>query len=150
MSVTANNFILVSYQVFVFLVLVQNQTYGTKSSSICIDNINSTCYNVGTTKWNKHNVGENLKLWIQSVDQVPLKRNGLKTQSNYKKRIKRHPRSNILTFIGNMECSSEKIIGPIWKIGGLASRRQFHNGFLYGTLNEEEALTGNPKTCDTL
>ena len=48
-----------------------------------------------------------------------------------------------------MECSSEKFIGPIWKIGGLASRRQFHNGFLYGTLNEEEALTGTPKHSDT-
>ena len=145
MSVKANIFIPVFYQAFIFLVLVQNETNCTKSSSICIDNINSTCYNVETTKWNKHNVGENLKLWIQSVEQFPVTRNGLKSQSEYKKIIKRHPQSNIVTFIGSMECSSEKFIGPIWKIGGLASRRQFHNGFLYGTLNEEEALTGTLK-----
>ena len=121
---------------------MQNNTYSRASSSVCIDNFNSTCYNLGTTKWNKDNIGENLKLWIQSVQEFPATRHEHKTVLNYNTRVKRHPRSNILTFIGKVECSTEKFVGPIWKIGGLASRRQFHNGFLYGKLNADEMLTG--------
>ena len=133
----------VVYKSFIFLFLTQNQTYGNASTSRYIDNVNSTCFNLGTTKWNRNNVEENLKLWIDSIQEVPITKIGKNVKFKHEKLVKRHPRSNILTFIGSVEGSTNKYVGPVWKIAGLASRRQFHNGFLYGKLNEEELLTGN-------
>ena len=142
MNVRSNYFVIVSYNVIIFLVLTQNEINGNVPASVCIDNINSTCLNLGITKWNKNNVGESLKHWIESIQNFPIKNVGTQIQYEQKKVIKRHPRSNILTFVGKIKCSTKKFVGPVWKIGGLASRRQFHNGFLYGELNEKEMLTG--------
>ena len=137
------NRIFVVYQSLIFLLLTQNQTYGKASTPRYIDNVNSTCFNLGTTKWNRNNVEENLKLWIKSIQEVPITKIGRNVKFEHRKIVRRHPRSSILTFIGSVEGSTNKYVGPVWKIAGLASRRQFHNGFLYGKLNEEELLTGN-------
>ena len=134
--------IFVVHQSLIFLFLTQNQTHGNASTSRYIDNVNSTCFNLGTTKWNRNNVEENLKLWIKSIHEVPVTQIGKNIQFEHRKVVKRHPRTNILTFIASIEGSTNKYVGPVWKIAGLASRRQFHNGFLYGKLNEEELLTG--------
>ena len=143
MSARLSYFVIVSNHLLIFLVLTQNEIHGNVSPSVCIDNINSTCFNLGTTKWNKNNIGGSLKSWIESIQHFPVKNDGTNIrQFEHKKVIKRHPRSNILTFVGKVECSTRTFVGPVWKIGGLASRRQFHNGFIYGKLNEEEMLTG--------
>ena len=108
----------------------------------CIDLVNSTCPSFYTSRWNKDNIGESLKQWIGSVEPLPLSESKKNQHMSHQRKIQKHPRTKVLTFIGRIDCISNKVDGPIWKIGGLTSKRQFHNGFFYGHLDENEELTG--------
>ena len=46
-------------------------------------------------------------------------------------------------FIGNIDCSSLKHVGPTWRKPSMFSMMQFHDGFLYGTEDINGELSGN-------
>ena len=94
------------------------------------------------SKWNKKDIGINLKSWINSVQQLPLLNETEPQYVTYRKKAVKDQRTNVLMFIGKVDCSYNKTIGPVWKIGGLTSKRQFHNGFFYGNVDKQETVTG--------
>jgi hypothetical protein len=124
---------------YILLLLLPQEGYSTLT---CVDFVNTTCSNISTSKWNKRNVGENLKFWLNSFEKIPFSKASANKPTEHRKSVLRHPRSNIIQLIGKTDCLGETIIGPVWKIGGLASKRQFHNGFFYGNLDENGRLTG--------
>ena len=46
-------------------------------------------------------------------------------------------------FVGNIDCSSLKHVGPTWRKPSMFSMVQFHDGFLYGTDDIDGELSGN-------
>ena len=116
---------------------------GIAVKSDCDDNI--------TTKWNTQHIKKNLKNWIQSISKIdPLSSEDIE-RTNIKKTLLMFDEKDIITnktidrgiqFIGNVNCSNLKHVGPTWRKPSLFSRRQFHDGFLYATEDSNGKLTG--------
>ena len=116
---------------------------GWKIKSDCDDNI--------TTKWNHKNIKKNLKNWIESISQVDASSDEDPERVYLDKTLLTFDEKDIITneiigrgvqFIGNIDCSKNKHVGPTWRKPSIFSMRQFHDGFLYGVENKYGKLTG--------
>ena len=122
---------------------------GSYSSLSCIDIINSTCTNDLISKWNKKDIGHNLKLWIESIHEIEQNKDTTMRNRSYRKKVIRHRRTGILNLIARTDCHHRQSVGKVWEIGGSASKRQFHNGFFYAALDKRGQLTGKYRYVDT-
>ena len=116
---------------------------GIAVKSDCDDNI--------TTKWNTQHIKRNLKNWIQSISKIDSFSSKDFERTNTKKTLLMFDEKDIITnktigrgfqFIGNVNCSNLKHVGPTWRKPSLFSMRQFHDGFLYGVEDSKGELTG--------
>ena len=57
-----------------------------------------------------------------------------------RKKISQDPKTNIVRYIGNVDCLRKSALGPIWKTADTTSNHQFHDGFLYGHEDEKGTL----------
>ena len=176
--------ICVVISIFSVLVVI---TINNSAAFKCFTYMTSTCRNGVVTKWNKHNIGENLKQWVKSVsiEKIDEKTAELWTQTQDDHKRGNHCKttttrwkevfpdmdpelySPFITILGkithqddgkNWEPRQRKFIGPIWatindpyewkvdqKEGGtpgLSENSTLHNGFYYGTLNNEDMKIG--------
>ena len=125
------------------LISLMIKTSGSYSSLPCIDIINSTCTNDLISKWNKNDIGHNLKSWIESIHKIDKNKDTAMPNYSYRKKVIRDRRTGILKMIARTDCHHRRSVGKVWEIGGSASKRQFHNGFFYAALDEKGRLTGN-------
>ena len=125
------------------LISLMIKTSGSYSSLPCIDIINSTCTNDLISKWNKKDIGHNLKSWIESIHEIDKNKDTAMPNYSYRKKVIRDRRTGILKMIARTDCHHRRSVGKVWEIGGSASKRQFHNGFFYAALDEKGRLTGN-------
>ena len=98
--------------------------------------VKSSCEDTITTKWNKRNVGKNLKSWFESL------KPGNKSNCFQNKRLQMERQSRVIRYISNFDCNENHSIGPVWQTAGTISRTQFQDGFLYGNENMEAKITG--------
>ena len=117
---------------------------GIAVKSDCVDNI--------TTKWNTQHIKKNLKHWIQSISTIDSFSSKDFEKPEIKKTLLMFDEKDIITnktigrgmqFIGNIDCSNLKHVGPTWRKPSLFSMRQFHDGFLYGEEDSRGELTGS-------
>ena len=112
--------------------------------------VKSNCLDDNTTLWNKNNVGNNIKDWIQSIQPIhsPMDKDQIqffirKILIQYELRKKSFlGESKVVAIIANSRCNKTKHFGPIWKKASMFSGTQFHDGFLYGIQNAEGELIG--------
>ena len=111
--------------------------------------VKSNCDDYITTKWNNKAIGKNLKKWFRSISRPSSQDNG---QLYLEKTLLMFDERDIITnqkigrgaqFIGNIDCSSLKHVGPTWRKPSLFSMMQFHDGFLYGIEDVDGELSGN-------
>ena len=132
---------------FIFLVSFFPITFCNDKSNIeCGVLVKSTCNDKESTNWNRNNISQNLKQWITSLNRIgEMASNVNKPQSLLlRRKLRKDYTSQIVTYIGNMNCLNRTSIGPIWKtpVHALNKKLQFHNGFLYGTEDPGGKLTG--------
>ena len=112
--------------------------------------VKSTCSDDSITSWNRKNVGEHLKDWVQSIQTIsPVSGPGEnhifieKTLIWFEgKKDSVMGENTFIQLIANNLCSERKHFGPLWKKASTFSGTQFHDGFLYGVDNKEEKITG--------
>ena len=111
--------------------------------------VKSNCDDYITTKWNNKAIGKNLKKWFRSISRISSKDIG---QPYLTKTLLMFDERDIITnkkigtgaqFVGNIDCSSLKHVGPTWRKPSLFSMLQFHDGFLYGVEDVDGELSGN-------
>lgn len=112
----------------------------------CEDSLNcgaivkSTCKDDITTKWNRNDVSKGLKTWMNGIVMLTSMKEGEQKHFNLRKTVKQE--SNIVRYIGNVNCTLKTSFGPTWRTAGEISKDQFHDGFLYGVEDENGTLTG--------
>ena len=113
--------------------------------------VKSNCNDDITTKWNTQHIKKNLKNWIQSISKIDSFSFEEIEKTKIKKTLLIFDEKDIITnmtigrgvqFIGNIDCSNLKHVGPTWRKPSLFSKRQFHDGFLYGVEDSRGELTG--------
>ena len=105
--------------------------------------VKSSCSDNLTTKWNKNNIGMELKLWIKGIQIVTSVEEGDKQNFNLRKIVFQENESKMIRDIINLNCLINKsTVGPIWQTAGTASNDQFHDGFLYGMEDKTGSITG--------
>ena len=113
--------------------------------------IKSDCDDNVTTEWNNKKIQRNLKNWVQSISKVNSSSYENKEQIYLKKTLVTFDEKDIVTnhiigrgiqYIGNVDCSKNKHVGPTWRKPSIFSMRQFHDGFLYGVEDKYGELTG--------
>ena len=114
--------------------------------------VKSDCNDNITTKWNTQHIKKNLKNWIQSISKIDLLSSEDIERINIKKTLLIFDEKDIITnktigrgmqFIGNIDCSNLKHVGPTRRKPSLFSKRQFHDGFLYGVEDGHGEITGS-------
>ena len=109
--------------------------------------IRSTCSDNLSTKWNKKSVGPTLKHWIKSVTKISSKHGYNKEHIYLNKKIKQFKVKDNdgfgVQYISNLDCQSQKTVGPTWMKPSTYSNDPLHDGFLYGMENENGEITGN-------
>ena len=109
--------------------------------------IRSTCSDNLTTKWNKKFVGPTLKHWIKSVTKISSNNGYTKEQIYLNKKIKRFTLKDGdgfgVHYIANLNCQTQKSVGPTWMKPSTYSTDPLHDGFLYGIENENGEMTGD-------
>ena len=110
----------------------------------CGSFVRSTCTDDVTTEWNKHSIGKNLRTWITSISEITPTNPQFylpKTLFNFQdvKKVE------MVKFIANKDCLTDKTYGPTWRKTSTFSSTQFHDGFLYGIEDETGELTGMVK-----
>ena len=131
--------------VFCFYIMFADTFCQGKNPLGCGDLIKSTCHDNITTKWNHKNISNILKEWIESIERrQEFGKNDFNTGSPISKKVKKDYMTQNVQFIGNLDCSTKRTIGPIWKTppNTVTRKSQFHNGFLYGLEDEKSRLTG--------
>ena len=131
--------------VFCFYIMFADTFCQGKNPLGCGDLIKSTCHDNITTKWNHKNISNILKEWIESIERrQEFEKNDFNTGSPISKKVKKDYMTQNVQFIGNLDCSTKRTIGPIWKTppNTVTRKSQFHNGFLYGLEDEKSRLTG--------
>ena len=134
--------------VFCFYIMFADTFCQGKNPLGCGDLIKSTCHDNITTKWNHKNISNILKEWIESIQRRPESNkfgmNDFDTSSLIYKKLKKDYVTQKVQYIGNLDCSTKRSIGPIWKTppNTVTRKSQFHNGFLYGLEDEHARLTG--------
>ena len=134
--------------VFCFYIMFADTFCQGKSPLGCGDPIKSTCHDNITTKWNHKNISNILKEWIGSIERGSRRNkfgmNDFDTGSSIGKKLRKDYMTQNVQFIGNLDCSTKRSIGPIWKTptNTVTRKSQFHNGFLYGLEDENSRLTG--------
>ena len=117
--------------VILYFILVNGKTHND-----CGVLVKSSCEDTITTKWNRKNVGKNLKSWFESL------RPGNKSNCFQNKRLQMERQSRVIRYIANFDCNLNHSIGPAWQTAGTISRSQFRDGFLYGIQNMDAEMTG--------
>ena len=106
----------------------------------------STCFDSVTTKWNKKSIGQSLKNWIESLNKIESLTDGYKDHIFMPKNIKefslKQKVGSGILYIGNLDCSTKKSIGPTWMKPSTYSNDPLHDGFLYGLEDENGEMTG--------
>ena len=134
--------------VFCFYIMFADTFCQGKNPLRCGDPIKSTCHDNITTKWNHKNISNILKEWIGSIERRSGRNkfgmNDFDTRSSIGKKLRKDYMTQNVQFIGNLDCSTNRSIGPIWKTppDTVTRKSQFHNGFLYGLEDESSRLTG--------
>ena len=115
-----------------------NDNCGVLVKSSCCDNL--------TTKWNKKNVGQELKIWLKEIHILTPVQERDKHNFNLRKKVLHEKGSKYIRYIGNINCSNKNMVGPIWQIAGtingISYMNQFYNGFLYGIEDKTGSMTG--------
>ena len=120
-----------------------------KDLSSCGLAVKSNCDDYITTKWNSKAIGKNLRKWFRSISRISsedisqpyIKKTLLMFDERYI--VSNQKIGTGAQFVGNIDCSSLKHVGPTWRKPSLFSMRQFHDGFLYGTEDIDGELSGN-------
>ena len=112
----------------------QNTNCGVFMKSSCSDTIN--------TRWNKKNIGNELKLWLKGIQKLHSLEIGERVNFSLRKKVYQEPDSKIIRRIGNVDCLTKNTVGPVWRTAGTISKDQFHDGFLYGIEDETGSMTG--------
>ena len=134
--------------VFCFYIMFADTFCQGKNPLRCGDPIKSTCHDNITTKWNHKNISNILKEWIESIERQSERNkfgmNNFDTGSSISKKVRKDYMTQNVQYIGNLDCSTKRSIGPIWKTptNTVTRKSQFHNGFLYGLEDENSRLTG--------
>ena len=106
----------------------------------------STCFDSVTTKWNNKSIGQSLINWIESLNKIESLTGGYKDHIFLTKNIKEFSLKNKvgsgIQYIANIDCSTEKSIGPAWMKPSTYSNDPIHDGFLYGLEDQKGELTG--------
>ena len=111
--------------------------------------VKSNCDDYITTKWNSKAIGKNLRNWFRSISRISSEDI---SQPYLRKTLLMFDERNIVSnqkigtgaqFVGNIDCSSLKHVGPTWRKPSMFSMMQFHDGFLYGTEDIDGELSGN-------
>ena len=112
--------------------------------------VKSTCSDESITPWNRYNMGDHLRDWVKSIQEIrPDSGNNKnhflvrKTLIQFEGKTNFEGRNTFIQLIVNNMCSEQKHVGPLWKKASTFSGTQFHDGFLYGVENNEGKLTGN-------
>ena len=134
--------------VFCFYIMFADTFCQGKNPLRCGDPIKSTCHDNITTKWNHKNISNILKEWIESIERQSERNkfgmNNFDTRTSISKKVRKDYMTQNVQYIGNLDCSTKRSIGPIWKTptNTVTKKSQFHNGFLYGLEDENSRLTG--------
>ena len=147
-KIAQKKFIYFPLIVFCFYIMFADTFCQGKNPLGCGDLIKSTCHDNITTKWNHKNISNILKAWIESIERwSELQKfgiNDVNTSTLISKKVKKDYMTQKVQYIANLDCSTKRSIGPIWKTppNTVARKSQFHNGFLYGSEDENSRLTG--------
>ena len=126
------------------------------AQSNCGTLVRSTCSDSITTEWNKKLIGQSLKGWMSSLTKITSILEREKEHIFIRKNIKvfelkANPRfeesGSMLSgfgvhYISNVECSTKKSTGPIWRKPSIYSANLLHDGFLYGIEDDNGEMTG--------
>ena len=118
--------------------------FNCKTSLGCGALVKSMCNDNITTKWNKKDIGVNLKMWIKGIEKLGSVKESDKENYCIRKKVLKDRYSKILKYIGNLNCLNKTTFGPIWKTPpeAISKKSQFQNGFLYGVEDGHGTLTG--------
>ena len=125
-----------------FSVICSTLFCNSEVTSNCGTFVKSTCNDHVTSKWNKHNVAHHLKSWFTQIEKLTSLKQAEQKHFFSEKAILQDPKTNIVRYIGNVDCLSRSTLGPVWKTAGKISNHQFHDGFLYGHGDKNLTLTG--------
>ena len=147
-KIAQKKFIYFPLIVFCFYIMFADTFCQGKNPLGCGDLIKSTCHDNITTKWNHKNISNILKEWIKSIEhrseRQKFRINDVNTSTLISKKVKKDYMTQKVQYIANLDCSTKRSIGPIWKTppNTVTRKSQFHNGFLYGSEDENSRLTG--------
>ena len=122
-----------------------------QKTEICGAIVRSTCTDDFTSKWNRKNVGKNLKLWMDRIEPILTLTPSDKRYHYLSKNLLKGHENKFVRYIANKDCRNKKSYGPTWRIADPQPRmaHQFHDGFLYGIEAENGSMTGS-KTKSSL
>ena len=111
--------------------------------------LKSTC-DQGDTEWNRILVGAHLRYWLSSIE-LKDNKSPLDFMVEFKHGVKTPKITEAQTrfeFIVKMD-QMMRPKGPAWKSFGSRGPR-YHDGFLYGKLDESREMTGKANTHQTV
>ena len=124
-----------------FLLLLACFSQETDSCGVVVTS--SCTLPASSTKWNNVDVAAKLKEWILSLKKQDVDPGLPLSHKKYFVSFQGKRNQDITRFIGNWDCDgSNLIIGNVWLIPNPVSREFFHDGYLYGQLDNEGQLTG--------
>ena len=129
--------------IFAFALVISSTIFPKiEGSSNCGALVKSTCTDPVTSKWNKHDVAHNLKTWVKQIEKLTSVKQADMKHFFARKKVLQDPKTNIVRYIANVNCLSQRTLGPVWKAAGTKGNPQLHDGFLYGNEDEKGTLSG--------